>query len=167
MVSFVGRGYAISLPSTLKCPEGKMKLPPDVTFHTEQRLMVWRPRGILDEKMVNQMTTFIGSAEATSKSPFDRFTDTTLLDAIDLSFDYIFHVGLYRRMSCAGHPKVKSAFLVKWGKSDHQAKLYALLTERSSLDVRLFEDLGAAAKWLNVPVAFLQPADAALKFPTN
>jgi hypothetical protein len=144
-----------------------MKLPPDVTFHTEHRLMVWRPRGILDEKMVNQITTFIGSAEATSKSPFDRFTDTTVLDAIDLSFDYVFHVGLYRRMSCAGHPKVKSAFLVKWGKSDHQAKLFALLTERSSLDVRLFEELGAAAKWLNVPVALLQPAEAALKVPTN
>ena len=129
--------------------------------------MVWRPRGILDEKMVNQITTFIGSEEATSKSPFHRFTDTTVLDAIDLSFDYIFHVGLYRRMSCAGHPKVKSAFLVKWGKSDHQAKLFALLTGRSSLDVRLFEELGAAAKWLNVPVALLQPAEAALKFPTN
>ena len=61
--------------------------------------------------------------------------------------------------SCAGHPKVKSAFLVKWGKSDHQAKLYALLTDNSSLDVKLFEELGAAAKWLNVPATLLQPAD--------
>src|SRR5262249_47469149 len=142
-------------------PEGKMRLPPDVTFHTEPRLMVWRPRGILDEKMVNQITTFIGSAEATSKTPFDRFTDTTLLEAIDLSFDYIFHVALYRRVSSAGHPKIKSAFLVKWGKSDQQAKLHALLTERSSLDVRLFEEIGPAAKWLNVPVELLQPADTA------
>jgi len=157
MVSFFRRGYAISLPNGLKCSEGKMKLPPDVTFHPDQRLMVWRPRGILDEKMVDQITTFIGGAEATAKSPFDRFTDTTLLDAINLSFDYVFHVALYRRMSCAGHPKVKSAFLVKWGKSDHYAKLYALLTERSSLDVRLFEELGAAAKWLNVPAALLRP----------
>ena len=144
-----------------------MKLPPDVTFHMEQRLMVWRPRGILDEKMVNQITTFIGSAEATSKSPFDRFTDTTLLDSINLSFDYMFHTALYRRRICAGHPRVKSAFLVKWGKSDHEAKLYALLTENSSLDVKLFEELEAAAKWLNVSAALLQPGDAALKFPTS
>ena len=144
-----------------------MKLPPDVTFHTEQRLMVWRPHGIMDEKLMNQIATFIASAEATSKTPFNRFTDTTLLDAIDLSFDYVFHIALSRRMICAGHPKVKSAFLVKWGKSDHQAKLYALLTERSSLDVRLFEEIGAAAKWLNVAVELLQPADASLKFPTN
>ena len=129
--------------------------------------MVWRPRGIVDEKLMNQIATFIAGAEATSKTPFNRFTDTTLLDAIDLSFDYIFHVALSRRLTCAGHPKVKSAFLVKWGKSDHEAKLYALLTERSSLEVRLFEELGAAAKWLDVPVALLQPADAALKFPTN
>ena len=138
-----------------------MKLPPDVTFHMEQRLMVWRPRGILDEKVVNQIITFIGSAEATSKTPFDRFIDTTLLDAIDLSFDYVFHVAIYRRMTYAGHPKVKSAFLVKWGKSDHEAKLHALLTKHSSLDVRLFEELGAAAKWLNVPAELLQPAHAA------
>ena len=144
-----------------------MKLPPDVTFHTEQRLMVWRPRGILDEKVVSQIITFIGSAEATSQRPFDRFTDTTLLDAIDLSFDYVFHVALYRRMTYAGHPKVKSGFLVKWGRSDHEAKLHALLTERSSLDVKLFEDLEAAAKWLNVSAALLQPGDAALKFPTS
>jgi len=144
-----------------------MKLPPDVTFHTEERLLVWRPRGIVDEKIMNQITTFIASVEAASKTPFNRFTDTTLVDAIDLSFDYIFHVALSRRMSCAGHPKVKSAFLVKWGKSDHQAKLYALLTERSSLDVRLFEEIEAAAKWLDVPVALLRPADVPLKFPTN
>ena len=121
----------------------------------------------MDEKLMNQIATFIAGAEATSKTPFNRFTDTTLLDAIDLSFDYIFHVALSRRLTCAGHPKVKSAFLVKWGKSDHEAKLYALLTERSSLDVRLFEELGAAAKWLNVPIALLQPADAAVKPPTN
>ena len=70
-------------------------------------------------------------------------------------------------MTYAGHPKVKSAFLVKWGKSDHEAKLHALLTKRSSLDVRLFEELGAAANWLGVPVALLQPEEAALKSPTN
>jgi len=138
-----------------------MKSPPDVTFHAEQRLMVWRPRGVLDEKMVSEITTFIGSVEAISKDPFDRFTDTTLVNAINLSFDYMFHTALYRRKICAGHPKVKSAFLVKWGKSDHQVKLYALLTENSSLDVKLFEELGAAAKWLNVPAALLQPADGA------
>jgi hypothetical protein len=45
--------------------------------------------------------------------------------------------------------------------------LYALLTQRSSLDVRLFGEIGAAAKWLDVPVALLQPEAAALKLPTN
>jgi hypothetical protein len=64
-------------------------------------------------------------------------------------------------MSYAGHPKVKSAFLVKLGKSDQQAKLHALLTERSSLDVRLFEKLEAAANWLNVSATLLQPGAAA------
>jgi hypothetical protein len=35
------------------------------------------------------------------------------------------------------------------------------------LDVKLFEELGGAAKWLDVPVALLQPEEAALKLPTN
>jgi len=39
--------------------------------------------------------------------------------------------------------------------------LHALLTKRSSIDVRLFEELEATAKWLNVPAELLQPAHAA------
>jgi hypothetical protein len=37
----------------------------------------------------------------------------------------------------------------------HYAKLHAVLTDYSPLDVALFTDRGAAAKWLGVPLEAL------------
>ena len=54
----------------------------------------------------------LGRLEAASNEPFNRFTDTLAVDAIDLNFRYIFHVSLFRRLSYAGRPPVKSAILV-------------------------------------------------------
>jgi hypothetical protein len=32
-----------------------MKLPPDVEFHEDIRLFVWRPRGVLNEAAINKV----------------------------------------------------------------------------------------------------------------
>ena len=132
-----------------------MTTPPDVSFLREQRLLVWRPRGVLDEKTVNGIIAFIGAEEATSQTPFHRFSDVTAIEAVDLNFKYIFHVALYRRLSYAGRPPVKSAFLVKEEQTAHYTRLHAMITDRSPLQVKIFEDLAAAAAWLNVPTACL------------
>ncbi len=128
----------------------KMKLPRDTLFHHDLRLMVWRPRGLLDESAVNKIITFMGEEEATSNNPFNRFADTTRADVIDLNFQYIFHVSLFRRLSYLGRPPVKSAILATALTTVHYAKLHALLTQGSPLMVRIFEDRAAAAKWLGV-----------------
>ena len=128
----------------------KMKLPPDALFHHDLRLLTWRPRGIVNEKAVNRIITFIGQEEATSDKPFDRFTDTLLVDAIDLNLRYIFHVSLFRRLSYAGRPPVKSAILATDENVAHYGKVHALITEGSPLQVKIFEDREKAAKWLGV-----------------
>ena len=117
--------------------------------------MVWEPRGVLDEKAVNQLLAFLGTEETTSQRPFSRFTDLTALDEIDLNFDYVFHVAIYRRLSYGGRPAIKSAFLVRSSESVHYSKLHALLTDHSPLHVRIFEEREAAAEWLDVPVDLL------------
>jgi hypothetical protein len=132
-----------------------VKLPPNLVFHPDHRLMVWEPRGVLDEKAVNQVLAFLGTEETMSQTPFNRFTDLTALDEIDLNFDYVFHVAIYRRVSYGGRPAIKSAFLVKGNESVHYSKLHALLTGHSPLHVRIFEEREAAAAWLNVPVDLL------------
>jgi hypothetical protein len=134
-----------------------VKPPPDVSFRPELGLLIWKPRGILHEGVVNKVIAFVGDQEAKSEANELRFIDTTELTAVDLNFHYVFHVALYRRLSRQGRPVIKSAFLVNDEALAHYFKLHALLTDHSPLQVRIFENQDAAAKWLNVSIDSLQP----------
>jgi hypothetical protein len=134
-----------------------MKVPPaEVQFHENVRLLVWRPRGVLNEAALKQIRELIGDLEATSDEPFNRFTDSQALEAIDLNFRYVFDFSLFRRLAYAGRPPVKSAILVSSLALAHYSKMHELLTRHSSIEVRIFEDRGAAANWLGVPVELLK-----------
>ena len=117
--------------------------------------MLWRPRGILNESLLNEIVVFIDTAEARASKPFNRYADLSALDAVDLNFKFVFHVALHRRLAYAPRPPVKSAFYVTSPDSTHYAKLHAMLTDYSPLDVALFTDRPAAAKWLGVPLEAL------------
>jgi hypothetical protein len=88
-----------------------IKLPPDVEFHEDIRLLVYRPRGLVNKAAVNKIITVIGELETTLKEPFNRFSDTVGADAVDLNFEYIIHVSLYRRSFYGKRPPIKSAIL--------------------------------------------------------
>ena len=134
-----------------------MKLPPDVYFRSQLGLLLWNPRGILNEKVVNKILAFIREEEARSDANELRFIDTTALTAVELNFHYVFHVALYRRMSRQERPFIKSAFLIKDPAVEHYFKLHALLTDHSALQVKLFKEENAAAKWLDVSIESLRP----------
>ena len=133
-----------------------MEPPPDVEYVEDANLFIWRPRGVLSEALVNNIIVFVREQEETLDRSFNRFTDLSALDAVDLNFDYVFHIALYRRLSYAGG-KVKSAFYVSSSDAAHYAKLHALLTDHSPLQVSIFTDRAAAAKWLGVPIEILKP----------
>ena len=132
-----------------------MKLPPDVQFHEDVRLLVWKPHTVLNEAVLKHITQLIGDLEATSDKPFNRFTDGQALEAIDLNFGYVFDFSLFRRLSYAGRSPVKSAILVPSITLAHYSKMHELLTRHSSIEVRIFEEREATAKWLGVPVELL------------
>ena len=132
-----------------------MKLPSDVQFHEDVRLLVWKPHGVLNETALKHIRELIGDLEATSDEPFNRFTDGQALDAIDLNFRYVFDFALFRRLSYAGRPPVKSAILVSSLTLAHYSKLHEMLTRGSSIKVCIFDEREAAAKWLGVPVELL------------
>jgi hypothetical protein len=127
----------------------------DIQFYEDVRLLVWRPRGVLNEVALKHIRELIGALEATSNEPFNRFTDGQALDTIDLNFRYVFDFALFRRLSYAGRPPVKSAILVCSLTLAHYSKLHEMLTRGSSIKVRIFEERGAAAKWLGVQVELL------------
>jgi hypothetical protein len=132
-----------------------MKLPRDVQFYEDIRLLVWKPHGAVNEAALKHIMTLLESIEATSNEPFNRFTDGQALDAIDLNFRYVFDFALFRRLSYAGRPPVKSAILVSSFSLAHYSKLHEMLTRGSSIKVRIFEERAAAAQWLGVPVELL------------
>ena len=133
----------------------KIKLPPDVEFHEDIRLLVYRPRGLVNKAAVNKIITVIGELEITLKEPFNRFSDTVGADAVDLNFEYIIHVSLYRRRFYGNRPPIKSAILATDATLIHYGKVHALLTQGSPINVRVFQDRKEAAQWLGVPIAIL------------
>jgi hypothetical protein len=132
-----------------------MKLPSDKQFHEDIRLLVYRPRGLLNKAAVNRIITVIGELETILKEPFNRFSDTVAADAVDLNFEYMIRVSLYRRRFYAGRPPVKSAVLATDATLVHYGRLHALLTQGSPIKVRVFQERKEAAQWLDVPVELL------------
>jgi len=128
-----------------------MKLPPDLEFLEDIGLLIWRPHGLLNETSVNKVVSVLADLEAEMKVPFDRYADTLEADEVELNFRYIIHVSLYRRLTYSGRPPVKSAILATDSTIIHYAKLHALITQGSPINVQIFRERLAAAQWLGVP----------------
>ena len=134
-----------------------MNLPPDVEFNEDFRLLVYKPRGLVDKAAVNKIITIVGELETTLKEPFNRFSDTVAADAVDLNFEHIIHVSLYRRHFYGNRPPIKSAILATDTTLIHYGRVHALLTQGSPINVRVFQDRKEAAQWLGVPIDLLAP----------
>ena len=74
-----------------------MDFPPGVQFYEDNRLIVWRPRGLLDEKAVSDVVALLGRLE-NEREPFHRFSDTIAVDQVDLNYEFVIRVALYRRL---------------------------------------------------------------------
>ncbi len=132
-----------------------MILPPDIQFYEDIRLLVYRPRGLLNEAAINKIIKVIGNLEAKLKEPFNRFFDTLGHDEVELNFRYVIHVSLYRRLTYMGRPPVKSAILATDSTIIHYGRLHAMLTQGSPINVRIFQDRQEAANWLEAPIELL------------
>jgi hypothetical protein len=129
-----------------------MKLPPEIEFHDDIRLLIYRPRGVIDEAAVKKVVDVLEDLEAKLQKPFNRFSDTLAADEVELNFKHIIQVSLHRRLSYAGRPPVKSAILATDSTIIHYGRLHAVLTQGSPIKVRLFQDRKEAAEWLGVPI---------------
>ena len=134
-----------------------MKLPPDIEFYEDIRLLIYRPRGLIDEAAVNKIISVIEEIEVTTREPFNRFSDASEAHEVELNFRYVIEVSLHRRMAHADRLPVKSAILATDSSIIHYARLLVLLTEGSTIKVRLFKDREEAAEWLGVSVELLTP----------
>jgi hypothetical protein len=132
-----------------------MKLPPEIEFHPDIRLLVYRPHGLINEAGINEVIGVIEDLEAETQEPFNRFSDTTDAHGVELNFKYVIRVSLHLRLSHKGRAPVKSAILATDSTLVHYARLLALLTQGSSIKVQLFQDREKAAQWLGVSLELL------------
>jgi hypothetical protein len=129
-----------------------MTLPPDIEFLEDIRLFIYKPRGSLNEASVNRAVKILTDLEAMLKEPFNRFSDTSGIDRVELNYQYVIQVSLYRVLSYADRPPVKSAILATEATVGHYFQLHAIITEESPINVRVFRAREDAAKWLGVAV---------------
>src|ERR1044071_1498560 len=100
-----------------------MKLPPEIEFHEDLRLLVYRPHGVIDQGAVKKVVSVLEDLEARLEKPFNRFSDTLGADEVELNFKYVIEFSLCRRLSYAGHPPVKSAILATDSTMIHYARI--------------------------------------------
>ena len=129
-----------------------MKLLPDVEFHDDINLLLYRPHGVLNEQSVNRIVSIIQDIEAKLQKPFNRFFDTLGHDEVELNFRYIIQISLHRVLSYFDRPPVKSAILATDSTIIHYCQLHAIIAEDSPITVHIFQDREEAAKWLGVPL---------------
>ncbi|HEY6153515.1 MAG TPA: hypothetical protein VIW07_07255 [Candidatus Udaeobacter sp.] len=129
-----------------------MSLSPDFEFHEDIRLFVYRPRGFLDEVAVARAVNAVGDLEKKLREPFNRFSDTSEIDRVDLNYRYVIHVSMYRVLSYADRPPVKSAILAVDSTIGHYFQLHAIIAKDSPISVRIFQQRDEIAKWLGVPL---------------
>jgi hypothetical protein len=144
-----------------------MTLPSDIEFHEDIRLLIYRPRGSLDEATVDRAVTVLGHLEAKLKEPFNRFSDTSAIDRVELNYRYVIQVSLYRVISYADRPPVKSAMLVTDSAIGHYFQLHAIIAQDSPINVRIFRQREDAAKWLGVPLERLTESPRERRDQTN
>src|SRR5438093_13484504 len=118
-----------------------MTLPPDIEFREDIRLLIYRPRGLLNEASVNKIVNVIQNLEARLKEPFNRFFDTLGHDEVELNFRYVIQISLHRVLSYVDRLLVKSAILATDSTIVHYCQLHAILTQLSPIMDRIYKGL--------------------------
>ena len=90
-----------------------MKLPPELEFHEDLHLLIYRPHGVIDEAAVKKLVSVLEDLEARLEKPFNRFSDTLSADEVELNFKYVIQVSLCRRLSYAGRRSMYASSKIK------------------------------------------------------
>jgi hypothetical protein len=138
-----------------------INLPPDVEFHEDIRLVIYRPLGLLNAASIDKVLRVLEDLETQLQEPFNRFSDASAIDRVELNYQYVIQVSLHRVISYADRPPVKSAVLVMDSTIGHYFQLHAIITQDSPINVRIFREREDVAKWLDVPIERLTPKFAA------
>jgi hypothetical protein len=132
--------------------------PGHLRHYPAHNLIAWRPEGILDDRLLDQIGEWLCTIERTSP-PFDRFIDLSRLTEVAVRTNHMFDFARKRAEQLAGAPPMKSAIYSDDWVGFGIARMYESLMEGTPIDVRAFRDRAKAAIWLQMPGEILALED--------
>jgi len=133
--------------------------PPDLRHYPAYQLVAWRPQGVLDDKLLEDIAEWLFAIEKASL-PFKRFVDFSGLTVVSIRTRHLFEFARQRAEQFAGIAPVRTALYCDDWVGFGIAKLYESLMENTPIEVRVFQNLLNAAEWLGVSVNVLSPHDS-------
>ena len=129
---------------------------PRTWYYPKWQLLVWFPRGVLNEAFADQVFAFIEMEERIQDAPFDRYCDLSGLTGVRARLEHIFK-NAQRRLKVK--QPVRTALFADRPKIFEVAQIYEHLMDRAMIEVRSFQARAAAAQFLEVPVTALEVPD--------
>ena len=141
------------IDETKTAPEGQFDH--GILFHSKVRLVCFRPHGPLDEEAMTSLVKLTEDKEKRGLGAVRSLHRYLAAGRDPPRPAFVYRIALHRRATFADRPPVKSAFYVTNSAAARVVELHARVTENSPLQVRLFEDLDSAARWLGVTRSML------------
>ena len=129
---------------------------PRTWYYPKWQLLVWFPRGVLNEAFADQVFAFIEMEERIQDAPFDRYCDLSGLSDVRTRLEHI--IKNARRRRKVKQP-VRTALFADRRDILEVAQTYEHLMDGAMIEVRAFQARAAAAQFLEVPVAALEVPD--------
>lgn len=127
-------------------------------YYADYHLVAWQPRGILNDRKLDQIADWLFEIEKTSL-PFIRFIDFSRLTTVAVRTRHVFEFSKRRLRDYAGTTPVRTALFCNLWVGFGIALLYETLMKGTPIEARAFRDHTAAAAWLSVPADILTLAD--------
>jgi hypothetical protein len=127
----------------------------DVYSVQKDSLLVGRLTGVLDVKMAESIVEFVETKEILSEKGFNRFCDLTQLEGIHISSQDVRQLAARRREFSPNDIRVKSAFFAPDPLAFGISRMYEQLLNSPRIQVRVWDDMQAAAAWLGVDLGRL------------
>src|SRR5690349_18060140 len=125
--------------------------PPFLRYYDDYRLIAWRPEGVLDDGMLDQIADWLVDIEIASL-PFKRFIDFSRLSGIAVRTAHIFEIARKRAEDYTGTEVVRTGLYCDEWIGFGIAQFYESLMETTRIEASAFRERLQATEWLNVPL---------------
>jgi hypothetical protein len=132
--------------------------PPHLRYYPAERIVAWRPQGVLNDQLLDDIAQWICAIENVSL-PFNRVVDLSDLTRISLRIQHVFTFARKRANDSRGLKPVRCALFCDKVVGFGIARLYETLMANTTILARAFQERAAAAEWLGVPEEILALAD--------